>query len=317
MPNQSEPVASNLNLRPGDQSLDVEELKQLSLIANLKNPNCTSKCLAGIVLRRYSQGDVICSQGDAGSTAFYILSADDVVSLRNYQFDNKNYTGQEQELFQQDVQEAENPAKRPARRREDNAARMATAVLLDNSANKPKPKGWFGGGSKPKADNPEYIPIDGPTDINYQSRTAPMFEKDIFGEMSCINYTPRSATIIADSDCFMLEFLRVFLEELRKDPNYREKMDDDYRQRVLKNHLKRADLLGELGEPELNMIRDSADLVVVEPGNVICDEGDPSDSVYLVRTGLVQVIADLKLMFVENDISNWRDFCKEVVDGGE
>src|SRR5262249_10342161 len=64
-----------------------------------------------------------------------------------------------------------------------------------------------GGGPRPK-----YIPIDGPTDVPYDTRQVPVYEGDLFGEMSSLFDTPRSATIVADRDCYMLEMLRNILD---------------------------------------------------------------------------------------------------------
>jgi len=320
---QADNSESNLELEPGDETLSLDELKQIGLISNLKRPDAVGKCLSAVVLRRFSEGDVICRQGDEGSTAFYILGTKDVLNLRNYQQESgANVSGQKPaaDVMSADIAAVNARQNEKSVQRRENDARIATAILLNNGAVTAKANGSGGilkklFGGKKEIEAPESIPIDGPTDINYQTRTAPMFETDIFGEMSCINHTPRSATIVADSDCFMLEFLRVFLDELRKDANYCAKMDDEYRQRVLKNHLRRLDLLSDLGEEELNLIRDSADLVRVEPGSIIFDEGDPADSVLLVRSGLVQVIADLNLVFTEDDVTDWQQLCQELAQG--
>src|SRR5205807_2429412 len=72
--------------------------------------------------------------------------------------------------------------------------------------------GLLGGKKKRRRSQPRFIPIDGPTEIDYGTRTAVMREGEIFGEMSCLYRTPRSATVIADRDCYMLEMLRNILE---------------------------------------------------------------------------------------------------------
>jgi hypothetical protein len=52
---------------------------------------------------------------------------------------------------------------------------------------------------------PPSIPIDGPADIETKTLSAPMFKGEIFGEMSCFNRVPRSATIIVEQECYVLE----------------------------------------------------------------------------------------------------------------
>src|SRR5260370_571260 len=78
---------------------------------------------------------------------------------------------------------------------------------------------------RPAADRtPRYLPIDAPTDVEYASRRATLCEGDLFGEVSCLYGTPRSATIVASRDCYMVEMLRNIVDQLLGDKKYREKM---------------------------------------------------------------------------------------------
>ena len=40
---------------------------------------------------------------------------------------------------------------------------------------------------------------------------------ELFGEMSCLYRTPRSATVVARRDCYMIEMLRNILDMIQKD----------------------------------------------------------------------------------------------------
>ena len=65
------------------------------------------------------------------------------------------------------------------------------------------------------------IPIDAPTDIDGRTLQAPLYESEIFGEMSCMNRTPRSAMVTIEDDCYLLEMLRNVLDMLQRDPTFR------------------------------------------------------------------------------------------------
>ena len=69
-----------------------------------------------------------------------------------------------------------------------------------------------------------------------------MHEGELLGEMSCMNRAPRSATVLAEDDCYMLEMLRNVLDMLQKDPVYKKRTDAMYRKRVMETHVRR--LLG-------------------------------------------------------------------------
>jgi CRP-like cAMP-binding protein len=326
---------SDLEPRPGDLQLTSEELQRLSLFKGMSKPPSFEKYPGATVLRRYSQGEVICRQGDGGATAFYILSSEDALELNSARLEQARAKAkgtdpgrQKQELdqlakavehFSERIKSTESEG--PAAKR-----RAATAHLLVNLETKPKKTGFlqsvtqrlFGGanGEAPEQ-KPDFIPNDGPADIDYRTRQAPMFEGDVFGEMSCMTLAPRSATVVADVDCFMLEFLRNIFDQVQKDPGYRERMDANYRERVLKNHLRRLEILHDLSDHDLDFIRDRADLMIVDPGTVIFDEYDASDGVYIVRSGLVQVLADTNVMLGADEITDWQAFCRELAAADE
>src|SRR5262249_30817344 len=91
---------------------------------------------------------------------------------------------------------------------------------------------WFAPPVTGKEGAPQTIHIDAPTDVDVETLSAPLNETELFGEMSCRNGSPRSATIVADRDCFMLEMLRNILDQLQKDAAYKAQYDDTYKKRV-------------------------------------------------------------------------------------
>src|SRR5436309_10090320 len=75
--------ASDLN-DPRNIAVPEELHARLSLFASLKPAPSLDKFPGSVVLRRYPKGDVICRQGEAGWTAFYLLPAKDLAELRSH-----------------------------------------------------------------------------------------------------------------------------------------------------------------------------------------------------------------------------------------
>lgn len=157
---------------------------------------------------------------------------------------------------------------------------------------------------------PHSIPFDGPTDLNYRSRTAPLREGELFGEMACMNRSPRSANVVATRDCYMLEMLSNVLAEIDKDPQYRKARDDLYKKRVIDLQLRDLSIFRTLSDGEyarvINEIRSRLELVSFPSGALICDEHERSDCVYLVRSGLVQVKRSVSSLLVVDDVLSWQ-----------
>src|SRR5262249_33405576 len=67
--------------RPSDVRMTDERYQSISLFKNLKAKISLDKYPGTVVVRRYRKGEVICRQGEAGWTAFYILTTEDMYQL--------------------------------------------------------------------------------------------------------------------------------------------------------------------------------------------------------------------------------------------
>ena len=161
-------------------------------------------------------------------------------------------------------------------------------------------------GATPQMAAPASIPIDGPADIDYQTRTAPIFAGEVFGEMSCLTRRPRSATIVADEECYALEFLRNVLDQMLRDPQYKARSDAKYRERVMEGHLRSLSLFRHLNPEQFQRAASRIELVDVAPGAVLWDEGDAADAAYVVRSGIVKVIQEYPWKLTASDILDWK-----------
>ncbi len=149
--------------------------------------------------------------------------------------------------------------------------------------------GWFARKGAASISGQQFIPIDGPTDLNRDAPVAALYEGEVFGEMSCLNRYPRSATVRAADTCFALEMLRNVFEVLQKNKPFKEQMDAIYRRRVLRTHLRALPIFSDLNEEVLSEMVQRVELVEKEPGEVLFREGDPSDGIYVIRIGMVKV----------------------------
>src|ERR1700728_5167955 len=87
----------------------------------------------------------------------------------------------------------------------------------------------------------------------------------------------------------MLEMLRNVLDIMQRNKNFRAQLDRSYRQRALDTHLRAVPIFAELTDEFIDGLRDKVELLRFSPGQVICRQGDPADSFYLVRIGFVKV----------------------------
>ena len=131
----------------------------------------------------------------------------------------------------------------------------------------------------------------------YDKPVATLEAGDIFGEMTCMNNYPRSATVQAEEDCTVLEMLRNVLYILQRSKKSRQWLDERYRTPLHRPaSAQRADLRQPVhgGRQAVrrvssNFLRPRVELMRFTPGEVIFRQGDPADDFYLVRVGFVKV----------------------------
>lgn len=314
-------------LEPDDTLLSAEELSLLSVFEELKKAPSFERFPGTTVLRRCQKGRVLVRQGEAGATAYTILTTEDVIKIRELQLasvkkalaaaDDKTLRGVEREIEAELVTLKKQRDEFQAAGKTPNQRQAASAILLlgDQAVQK---KGFFGrlfGGGGTSKKGPAYIPIDGPADMDAKTRRIALHEGELFGEMSCMNRAPRSATIVADRDCYMLEMLRNVLDMLHKDERYKKKLDDIYRSRVLDNHVRRLSIFEDLSDADFAAMKGRLELVERQAGDVIFEEHEESESFYVVRSGLVKVVKNAwtALRADEFDANHWKHLWGELV----
>ena len=232
---------------------DVDQLLKLPIFQSLSGSFL--KLNRDAIWRRpFRAGDVVCREGEFGSTAFYILDGTVDVFLSS-------------------------PIKHV--QQQTAAAGWFTKVrsLLADRVQHPRAEETVR----------RWIPIDAPVDLPYDNPIAQLTAGELFGEMTCLNLQPRSATVRAATDCTLVEMRRNVLDFLQKNKTFRAQMDEIYRRRALENHLRSVPVLASLPPEFIERLRARIELVRHAPGDVICRQGDPADAFYLVRMGFVKV----------------------------
>lgn len=207
-----------------------------------------------IVERRFKAGEIICREGEFGATAFYIVDGTVEVYLASPIAHVKTKGGARGFLSK------------------------LTSLLTSRDEDE-----------RNEESTRPYIPIDASVDLPYQSPIAELSTGELFGEMTCMSYYPRSATVRAKTDCTMFEMLRNVLDIMQRNKTFREQLDRTYKKRALDSHLRSVPMLAPLTADFIDHLREHVELLRFRPGQIICSQGEVADSFYLVRLGFVKV----------------------------
>ena len=235
------------------QGFEAEELLQLPVFQGVSGTFLELN-RGAIVKRRFGAGEVVCREGEFGSTAFYILEGKARVSLSAPMAHVKTEGG----------------ARGFFKRLKSTLAARDTDTREGEVSDRT-------------------IPIDASVDLNYGNPVAELGPGDLFGEMTCMNFYPRSATVVAETDVVAFEMLRNVLDIMLKNKTFRAQIDQNYRRRALENHLRGVPMFAELSPDFIEHLKGRVELQRFAPGQVIARQGDTARSFYLVRIGFVKV----------------------------
>lgn len=221
-----------------------------------------------VVERHFRAGEIVCREGEYGSTAFYIVAGQAEVYLATPMAHVKTeggVTGFFKRLGSNLIGRSQDT--REGEQRRDN------------------------------------IPIDASVDLSYDKPIADLGPGDLFGEMTCMSLYPRSATVRAKTDCTMYEMLRNVLDIMQRNKSIKGMLDEKYKRQALEDHLRSVPMFASLPAEFIDSLRQTVELQRFGKGDVICRQGDIADSFYLIRTGFVKVTeshpdADLVLAYL-------------------
>ena len=270
-----QPISDKLE---SGEPLSTEQL--LTYLPSLKEvPAAQLKWAEGAaVVHRYQRGDYVCREGEFGSTAFYVVSGSVDIFIASQIAHVKTHSGGNTGVFGRGV------------------ARMKSFLVSEKE-------------EKRDGKTRTFIPIDASVDLSITKPLAILGAGELFGEMTCRTFSPRSATVRASEDCVVVEFLRVVLDMLMgsraidavtkagtrvkvptfKGTSFKAEMDKKYRDRSLANHLRSVPLFSSLDEFFMDRLKQNVELVSFDKGEAICKQGDAADAFYLIRQGMVKV----------------------------
>jgi CRP-like cAMP-binding protein len=116
-------------------------------------------------------------------------------------------------------------------------------------------------------------------------------EGDFFGEMALLSGAPRSATVAAEDACEVLELRADVLADIaRRHPHLAESLRRFYRQRLLANAMTVSPIFRPFGRGDRKLIMARFRAREVRAGDVVVREGEPSDGLYVVLEGEIDVV---------------------------
>src|SRR6184192_1259191 len=246
-------VGTTIAAGPDAQGFKAEDLLQIPVFKGVSGTFLELN-RGAIVKRHFRKGEIICRESEFGSTAFYILEGQAKVSISTPIAHVKTQGG------------AKGFFKR------------LTSTLVAREEDQ-----------REEEARDRTIPIDASVDLAYGNPVAELGPGDLFGEMTCMNFYPRSATVMAQSDVVAFEMLRNVLDIMLKNKTFRAQLDQTYRRRALEDHLRGVPMFAGLSPEFIEHLKKSVELERYAPGQVIVQQGAPADSFYLVRIGFVKV----------------------------
>lgn len=267
---------------PGPRSPDglegewvsLEELSRLELFQGTKRafkvklntnfaprPGQDEPGIKAAVRRRYAAGEVICRAGEYGSTAFLLVEGRAVARLPE-RAEGRGVAGRSRGSF----------------------ARLASLFQRRTRAARGAPPDPVAVGEVSR-----YASVVAPRP-GAETEIRP---GEIFGFDACINFYPREATVEAREPCVVIEMLRSVVDSIRDAGSAGAGLQQAYQASAIDNSLRLSPLTSDLSDEERARLAGAAELLDPDSDAVknglLYAEGDPAESVYLVRSGTIRL----------------------------
>lgn len=113
---------------------------------------------------------------------------------------------------------------------------------------------------------------------------------EMFGEIGAMNGWPQSVSARTASKCTLLQIRVPTIRKLRrKSKKLKQKLDELYRQRTLRQHLSATPILDGCTSETIEQLVARVELTSCQPGDVVTKQGDPVGGLILVRSGSLKM----------------------------
>ena len=243
-------------------------------------------------IMRYSDGEIVVREGDYGNSAFLIFEGTVFVVLDGMDTETLGRQRSEQKSFFQSFRQLWSNS---------SLAEIRDVMSSRKSA---------GTNIRGEGANTRVFLQDVPV-LMEKHQTVSLEEGTMFGEIAALGRTPRTATVVAQGDCVLLEIRWQGLRDIRRrDEEFRNYVDRLYRERSLMVQLMATPAFSNLSEEEIKIVADNtlfetygefdwhstykemakkslADRFEFEP--LIAEEGNYADGLIMIRAGFAHV----------------------------
>jgi len=127
-------------------------------------------------------------------------------------------------------------------------------------------------------------------DLAHEGDVVRLGRGDLFGEIGALNGWPQSVTVRTATRCKLVQIRLPALRQLRrKSKVLKQRLDEIYRDRTLRSHLASTPLLRDCDERVIEELSKQVELVSLQPGDVVSQEGEPGEHLLLVRSGFLKL----------------------------
>ncbi len=238
------------------ERLSPEQLKQYAIFAELKD-NLLEQMATDVAVATWSAGSVLFEEGAYIDVAFFVVEGEVEVSLERV-----GAGGDAAPIF--DRARTEDAG-------EDDAA-PAAAAAPDGPATH-------------EITRLSTMDVDLPA-----SGALRLGAGEFFGEIGAMSGWPQSVTARTLRETTVVQIRLPALRNLRRrNAKLKKQLDAVYRERSLLAQLRTTPLLRDCDEAFLTDLKEHVELVSGSPDDVIVQQGDPADALYVVRSGFVRL----------------------------
>ena len=113
---------------------------------------------------------------------------------------------------------------------------------------------------------------------------------EMFGEIGAMNGWPQSVSARTATPCTLVQIRVPAVRKIRrKSKKLKQRLDDLYRQRTLRQHLAATPILDGIDAMTMEQLVSRVELVSSQPGDVVTQHGTPVEHLILVRSGSLKM----------------------------